>query len=791
MADSVTISANVVDGNIISSNVSESSNILASVTTGAKGDPGAPGAPGAGIIAGGTANQALTKIDSADYNAQWQTIDKTFIGLGNVDNTSDATKNSASATLTNKTISGSSNTITNVPQSAVTNLTSDLAGKEPTVTAGSSSQYYRGDKTWQTLNKAAVGLSDVDNTSDSTKNSAIATLTNKTISGSVNTITNIGNSALTNSAITIAGTSTSLGGSISQDTITGLSSTGLVKRTGTNTLATAVSGIDYLPATVGTDLLRGDGSGGTTAAVPETDYVTPSGTGTLNNKTINAGQFTGVNEFQNGSTIALYNTADQTTNYERIREYFASNVASIRMEAGGTGVYRDFTIGTNTRLLSIINTPDANGIFRFDISTSTASAAGVVIGRAQGGAQSTLTQSSGSFNILSLQSAINQSGTAGYTALLINPTETATGSGAKRLLDLQVGGTTKFNVDNTGIATVAAVGTAAGSLVSVDGAQTLTNKTLTNPHVNTIYDTNGNKSLQLNATASAVNYLYVVNGATGNSISFRANGTDTNISIGMFSKGSGQVQIRSDTNGFILAGDSVASGVNYVGLTNAATGTGPTITSTGSDTNVDLNITAKGTGNLNIPTGTGLSQFNTSDKTTNYERVRHYWSGNIYNIMSEAGGTGTRRVMYMSALFSSTAGLKLNTSTVNGVLEATNTSSTAGAINLKVSGTWTASSGVQYGTTIVPTVNQTSTAGYTALLVNPTETGVGSGSNLLADFQVGGTSKVSIKNDGVIFPVQAATASAPTYVKGGVYFDTTLNKLRVGGASGWETITSI
>ena len=39
-------------------------------------------------------------------------------------------------------------------------------------------------------------------------------------------------------------------------------------------------------------------------------------------------------------------------------------------------------------------------------------------------------------------------------------------------------------------------------------------------------------------------------------------------------------------------------------------------------------------------------------------------------------------------------------------------------------------------------------------------------------------------------PIQAPTASAPAYVKGAVYFDTTLNKLRVGGATGWETITS-
>jgi hypothetical protein len=43
---------------------------------------------------------------------------------------------------------------------------------------------------------------------------------------------------------------------------------------------------------------------------------------------------------------------------------------------------------------------------------------------------------------------------------------------------------------------------------------------------------------------------------------------------------------------------------------------------------------------------------------------------------------------------------------------------------------------------------------------------------------------------GLIYPVQAVTASAPSYVKGAMYFDTTLNKLRIGGATAWETVTS-
>jgi len=44
--------------------------------------------------------------------------------------------------------------------------------------------------------------------------------------------------------------------------------------------------------------------------------------------------------------------------------------------------------------------------------------------------------------------------------------------------------------------------------------------------------------------------------------------------------------------------------------------------------------------------------------------------------------------------------------------------------------------------------------------------------------------------NGTISPVQATTAGAPAYVKGAMYFDTTLNKMRIGGASGWETVTS-
>lgn len=56
----------------------------------------------------------------------------------------------------------------------IVRLAGDLGGTAtaptvPVLSGGSSAQYFRGDKSWQTLDKAAVGLANVDNTSDANK----------------------------------------------------------------------------------------------------------------------------------------------------------------------------------------------------------------------------------------------------------------------------------------------------------------------------------------------------------------------------------------------------------------------------------------------------------------------------------------------------------------------------------------------------------------------------------------------------------------------------------------------
>lgn len=79
-------------------------------------------------------------------------------------------------TVTPTTMSDATTTTKGIVQ-----LAGDLAGtasaptvpalttKEPLISAGTTTQYWRGDKTWQTLDKAAVGLANVDNTSDANK----------------------------------------------------------------------------------------------------------------------------------------------------------------------------------------------------------------------------------------------------------------------------------------------------------------------------------------------------------------------------------------------------------------------------------------------------------------------------------------------------------------------------------------------------------------------------------------------------------------------------------------------
>ena len=93
--------------------------------------------------------------------------------------------------------------------------------------------------------------------------------------------------------------------------------------------------------------------------------------------------------------------------------------------------------------------------------------------------------------------------------------------------------------------------------VTLTGTQTLTNKTLTSPKIGTsILDTNGNELFLLTATGSAVNQLTYANAATGNAPAFTASGGDSNISINLVPKGTGEVQ--ANGSGLATTGKAIA-----------------------------------------------------------------------------------------------------------------------------------------------------------------------------------------------------------------------------------------
>ncbi len=96
---------------------------------------------------------AVGDVSSVSGRTGAVTLTKTDVGLANVDNTSDANKPVSTAQATS------------------------IATKEAAITAGTTAQVWRGDKTWVTADKTLVGLANVDNTSDANKPVSSATNT--------------------------------------------------------------------------------------------------------------------------------------------------------------------------------------------------------------------------------------------------------------------------------------------------------------------------------------------------------------------------------------------------------------------------------------------------------------------------------------------------------------------------------------------------------------------------------------------------------------------------------------
>jgi hypothetical protein len=105
-------------------------------------------------------------------------------------------------------------------------------------------------------------------------------------------------------------------------------------------------------------------------------------------------------------------------------------------------------------------------------------------------------------------------------------------------------------------------------------------------------------------TASAVNYVQVTGAATTVAPTISFQGSDTNISGSFVSKGSGTLRFLTNTAVEQLRVLHTGSAVNYTTATGNIAGSAPVFGVAGSDTNIDLTLTPKGTGNVRFGTYT-------------------------------------------------------------------------------------------------------------------------------------------------------------------------------------------
>jgi hypothetical protein len=246
-------------------------------------------------------NQALPVAPVTSVNAQTGTVivAKADVGLSNVDNTSDVTKNSATVTLTNKTISGASNTFSNIPESAVTNLAADLAAKASSAnlaTVATSGSYtdlsnkpsIPGDAT--TLVKGSVQLAG--DLSGTAANPSVAKVNGVTLpaaapaSGTVLTATSSTTTAWTTPAagVTLDATATD----IQPDTITGTAVAGSTGKAADAGHQHTLVAHDHSSATKGGAIPESSVTNLSTDLAAKAPLASPTFTGTVTAPTLTA-----------------------------------------------------------------------------------------------------------------------------------------------------------------------------------------------------------------------------------------------------------------------------------------------------------------------------------------------------------------------------------------------------------------------------------------------------------------------------------------------------------------------
>lgn len=220
------------------------------------------------------------------------------------------------------------------------------------------------------------------------------------------------------------------------------------------------------------------------------------------------------------------------------------------------------------------------------------------------GAAGELTAASGTQTFGQVAPIINQSGTAGYDALAVAVTETATGSGTRNLLNLLAGGVSKASISSAGTATFG------GVILPADGSAGAPSIARTGQTSVGVWFTNGRTHL----SGTSGEALYVSRDDAGTNV----------VNVGSTMQFTWSPTTTPQTGGFDTG--LARSGAGIVKVTNGSTGYGILYTalgavgapaySFGTDTNTGIyssaadnfDVTTGGVNRLNIGSG-GIATF--------------------------------------------------------------------------------------------------------------------------------------------------------------------------------------
>jgi hypothetical protein len=169
--------------------------------------------------------------------------------------------------------------------------------------------------------------------------------------------------------------------------------------------------------------------------------------------------------------------------------------------------------------------------------------------------------------------------------------------------------------------------TAGGVLLSAQGSDANIAAFMTTKGTGSLSFTTNNfaqEQLRVSHTASAVNYVQVTGNVTTGPVTISSQGSDTNVSAQINTKGTGSLSVFSTAGTYRqFRIDGTTSSVNYLDVWGSVAGSAPSLRVAGSDTNIDLALTPKGTGLVRFGTyvagaltATGYINIKAADGTT-------------------------------------------------------------------------------------------------------------------------------------------------------------------------------